>query len=352
MQLVHIDRPEVGQEATDIIRSFVFMANLEAQEASGDVNASATVEQVLTRLKGSSESDVVLIAAVDETVTPVLAPAGPLGLPLVPATGSREVDLEVLAYLHISLPLLEDVDLAELDITLDAAYLPLPGEPMEDKAHALRDELLGRGAALARDHFQRSRFLVWTDDTEPAPPSDFVKAVTVEQTVMAVPEGLELDDDTVIVSSYGADSPYAADIAELLTQASIDTDHGSLKLEPQLWSPTRLVEAAARLKDRRDEQFMSLVLLDGEVIALSEVTLRDEPDASVAELGMTATKRGFRSEGFGRQALKAVISELAWRHPQVKKMYGSAAATDAAAWAMYSPFAPELIDRATGWMKG
>lgn len=352
MQLVHIDRPVRGQEATDIVRNFVFMTNLEAQEASGDINASVTVDQVLTRLQGSRESDVALLALVDDQVTPVLAPAGPLGLPLLPATGLRGSDVEVLGYLHLALPLLEDTDLAELDITLDAAYLPLPGEAMGAQAQQLRDRLLASGTDIARKYFARSRFVVWTDDSEPAPPSDFVQAVTVEQSAMAVPTGIELDDDAVIVDAYGAGTPFATEVAELLTQASEDTDHGYLPLTTQNWTPQRLSEAAARLSDRRDEQFMSLVLLGGEVVALSEITLRDDPQTTVAELGMTVTRRGFRSEGFGRQALKAAVSELAWRHPRVTTMYGSAASTDAAAWAMYRPFQPAIIDRATGWVKG
>lgn len=351
MRLVLIDRPVTGQEATDVVRNFVFMANLEAQESTGDAAASVSVEQVLTRLKGSAESDALLFAAVDDAVTPVVGALGELGVPVLPATGDRDADVEVTGYLHLALPLLEDTDLAELDVTLDASLLPLPGEPMSGTARQVRDELIGRGVEIARRHFQRSRFLVWTDAREPDPPAGFHPAVTVKQVAMAVPENTGLDEDTVIVDAYGACSPYAGDIAELLTQASADTDHGSLGLAPQEWTVARLLDAAGRLRDRRDAQFLALVVLHGQVVSLSEITVRDDKDVTVAELGMTVTRRGHRSEGFGRQSLHAAVAELAWRHPRVTTMYGSAAATDAAAWAMYRPFDPRPVDRATGWLK-
>ena len=65
-QIAQFDRPVASEEPSDDLRNFVFMANLAAQEATGDAAASVSVERVFSRLKGSSESDSIMLALVDE----------------------------------------------------------------------------------------------------------------------------------------------------------------------------------------------------------------------------------------------------------------------------------------------
>lgn len=350
MRLLEISRPQPGRAPSDVVRTFVFMANLEAQEASRDAAASVTAEQVLTRLKGSAESDVALFALVDDTVTPILAPTGELGYGLLAATGS-DTDVEVAGFLLISLPLLEDTDLAELDVTLDAQYLLLPGEKMDDQARAIRDELLSHGRKIAATHFDRRRFVVFTDVSEPAPPAPFRPAVTLTTTAMAVPENdVPVAADAVFLQGFGARSEYAPQIAELLSQASADIDNGELDLAPQSWDTQRLEEAAARLRDRGDRQLLTLLVQGGEVLALSEITLRADPTTQVAELGMTTTKRARRGRGLARRALTQAIARLRREYPRVETMYTSAAGTDDASQALYAPYRPRTIDVARGWV--
>ena len=121
MHLVHIARPPRphasaadarSKEPADCIRSFVFWANLAAQEASGDAAASTSPGRVVQRLQGSSESQTYLFAVVDGDST--LGEVSELGLPLIPAVDPSP-ELDYLGFIHISLPLLEEREAAEIE---------------------------------------------------------------------------------------------------------------------------------------------------------------------------------------------------------------------------------------------
>ena len=135
--IAQFDRPNLNWEASDDLRGFVFLANLAAQEASGDPAASVSVERVHTRLQGSAESDSLLLALVEDNQIDPEAPRSELGLPLLPS--SVPTDLvgeppvhEILGFTHLALPLREERDVIEFEIVLDAEYLPLPGEALSD----------------------------------------------------------------------------------------------------------------------------------------------------------------------------------------------------------------------------
>ena len=113
MHLVHIARPPrpahsptahaQPSEPADCIRSFVFWANLAAQEASGDAAASTSPGRVVQRLQGSSESQTHLFAVVDGDST--LGEVSELGVTLIPSVEPSQ-ELDYLGFIHISLPLL------------------------------------------------------------------------------------------------------------------------------------------------------------------------------------------------------------------------------------------------------
>ena len=125
MHLVHIARPPrpphsptthaQPSEPADCIRSFVFWANLAAQEASGDAAASTSPGRVVQRLQGSSESQTHLFAVVDGDST--LGEVSELGLPLIPSV-EPSPELDYLGFIHISLPLLEEREATEIECCL------------------------------------------------------------------------------------------------------------------------------------------------------------------------------------------------------------------------------------------
>ena len=69
MQIIRIADPVAGEEPGDQVRSFVFMSNLAAQEASGDRDVSVSVERIITDLAGSPElASILFVATRDQPV--------------------------------------------------------------------------------------------------------------------------------------------------------------------------------------------------------------------------------------------------------------------------------------------
>ena len=82
-----------------------------------------------------------------------LGEAGELGLPVISAAEpSPEIDFD--GFIHISLPLLEETENADIECVLSADLLPLPGEELEPEAlevtHALAQEALRLTLQLGR----------------------------------------------------------------------------------------------------------------------------------------------------------------------------------------------------------
>ncbi|AKK11296.1 GNAT family N-acetyltransferase [Corynebacterium uterequi] len=359
MQLIHLNRPVPGEPPADIARTYVFLANLAAQEASGDPAASVSIDSVLTRLGGSAESDAVLLALVDDELTPVVAALGPWGLPMVPSTvrpGDEDRALEVAGLCHIAIPLLEDLDTLDVDVVFDAAYLPLPGERIGADALDVERRLLDAAGDIARSLGRRS-IHYWVDRHENLP-EGYDPAVEVHQVRIDIPAATPLIDayppridvSTAIVDNYGGDTSAAHSIAELLTRASADAYLGALPAEPICWTPQRLVDAAARLGDRCQEQFLATVIDDGQAVAACEFTYQrpDPANPTVAELGVVAVARTHRGRGLARHVLAAGIAELRRRHPSIVALYGSYAAGDAASVALLAPYRPRLLATCLG----
>lgn len=127
--------PGRGKPA-DCVRSFVFDANLYAQEASGDPAASSAPSRVVQRLQGSNESQTYLFGLTSPTPLEV----GALGFPTISAVEpSPELDFD--GFIHISLPLLEETQNAEIECVLAAGLLPMPGEELSAEARGVAKQL-------------------------------------------------------------------------------------------------------------------------------------------------------------------------------------------------------------------
>src|SRR5699024_1084781 len=127
---------------SDAVRTFALMANLYAQEASGDPAASASPERVVHRLRGSNESTTHTVALVE--VTQPLGDVSPLGVPSIPSAGECH-DYDYAGFIDISVPLLEEKDTADLDFVLDVNFRPLPGQPLDDDAQHVATPLVNYG---------------------------------------------------------------------------------------------------------------------------------------------------------------------------------------------------------------
>src|SRR5699024_10895540 len=87
--------------------------------------------------------------------TQPLGEVSPLGVPYIPSTGECP-DYDYAGFIHISVPLLEEKDTADLDLVLDVNFLPLPGQPLDDDAQHVADTLVNHGLDWEQKTARRS----------------------------------------------------------------------------------------------------------------------------------------------------------------------------------------------------
>ncbi|WIM69934.1 hypothetical protein [Corynebacterium suedekumii] len=83
---IQLQRPVPGTEPAVVLRELVFMANLAAQETTGDTATSLSVERLAHRLRGSAVYDSVALARVD---APMNSPSPPSAIPWSPTRTPR-----------------------------------------------------------------------------------------------------------------------------------------------------------------------------------------------------------------------------------------------------------------------
>ena len=329
MRFIPLDRPVPGTEPADDVRNLVFLANLAAQETTGDTASSTSVERVHHRLRGSAEYDTVARAL---ELDPAEDPAG---------------------YLLLSTPLLEDVHVVEAEVILDAAYLPLPGEPLSPEAREVLGLLYGEAESFAA---RSGRSVVQTWLLHPAGEepgsgewSDLLRGrgyepglselqgvVSVEVPAPEWEPGVSVE----VVRDLAFPAPLVDGVLALYRQASVDVPTGGMDADPVDWTPGRLAAAARRVHDTGREM-ISVVLSDRlGVIGICEVTRFPGSEPDVAEQGVTVVAPRARGHGHGLNLKKEALRRVPTALPGVRRVYTSNATSN-----------PWMIDinRRLGW---
>ena len=370
MHLVHIARPPRPPhsatvdarptEPADCIRSFVFWANLAAQEASGDAAASTSPGRVVQRLQGSSESQTYLFAVVDGNST--LGEVSELGLPLIPAV-EPSPELDYLGFIHISLPLLEERDGAEIECVL--CDLPLPGEPLDGKGQKVAEWMGTKALELAR---QLGRTVAHVGLLHP-PGTDpdydamgstyrelgFTQKHAEHQLVMDIPESpvaalLPAGITARAWPDYDIPEDFINEVMRLLSLASKDAETGDLTVEPIVWTRTRLREAHSRLRSRRGHTLLvALTAEEGNILTLAEMARHEDANPEVCEWTLTVTDRPHRRRGLAQLAKLTALHEVARYWPQARRCYCSVAAKDEAMNAIYRDLGARELSRSSAW---
>lgn len=363
MQLVHITpaSPEAGEPA-DCIRAFVFSANLATQEACGDTAASTTPRRVLQSLSGSTEYRGYLFGVVDQP--PILGEVSSLGFVSIPAAGPSP-ELDYRGFINISLPLKEDTANAEIELVLDAEYLPLPGQLLDPAGYELAQWMARTALDLVR---QLGRTVVQVGLLHPAglpPEEDAMAKVYAElgfqmrhredQLVNEIPTatvsplvgpGLHAE----IWPDYEIPERHLDDVVRLLGVAAQDSYHGQLTVHPAPWDRQRLAQARSRIRVRRAHTLLAALVDDaGKVLALTELARQEDADPQVCEWTLTVTDRAFRGRGLGMLAKLVALDTVRDYWPQVRRAYFSLAAEDAAMSAIYAHLGAKAISGASAW---
>lgn len=346
---------------SDAVRTFVFMANLYAQEASGDPAASASPERVVHRLRGSNESETYIFALIQGTAP--LGEASSLGLPQVPSTGDCP-DLDYVGFIHISIPLLEEKQTADVDFVLDVNFLPLPGEPLETDARFIADQLVQHGLDIAR---KLGRSTVQTgslhsDETDafsdPFSASyaqvDFeirhaerqiLVEVPQEPATLLVPAGMSAH----VWPDYDIPDEYIDDVLDLLTIASEDSITGDLSVEPILWNRERLAQAHGRLRSRGAHTLIIAFVEARRVVSLTELGRHAGSDPEVAEWTMTVTARDKRRQHLASKIKLLALTSLREHWPEMDRTYTSIGVADEAMNRIYGSLGARGISQSEAW---
>lgn len=373
---VHLDRPVPRQEPADCVRTFVFLANLAAQEASGDPAASISVERAVHRLKGSAESDSVMLGllAADDAALSRTLPHSELGYPLIPSTqpldgvgaGPAHDFFDFAGFVHISLPQLEERHILEFELVLDADVQPLPGAKLSRAARERVALLLSLVEEVAR---ARERTVLQTSILHPVgslpgtgPWAEelaghgFRTGLSEVQSVIQVPDSAPVAPPAgyrvQVIENYQVPDELIDDVAALFTTASRDVPHGTMSTEPAQWEARRLAEAAARLRDRGSRQLMAVLIdPDGEAHALSEFFWHAGSHPEVVEQGATIVARGRRRRGLGTAAMQWGLAAVRSAWPEVERVYASESTEDPAMLSIHLAAGMTPISGSSSWEK-
>lgn len=373
LRFFQVDRPahrlDHGGQPTDVVRNFVFLANLAAQEVSGETGTSVSVARAVQRLAGSTESDSLMLVLAEPLGQLPDLPRSELGYPLLSSTTEAGADgeqpeLEFHGFVHLSIPQHEDLDAVELEIVLDAAHQPVPGQSPGDTARQVYQLLLAEVSPVAR---QLGRHVLQLWETH-RPEAEFpflaqlrtagfrpglAEIQGVIEVAAAAETGPELPDD-VSVAVLHDPNPVPAllpGLLELLHLASVDVPHGELRSEPQEWSPQRLAEAEARRLDTGLE-VVSVLLVDAAgPVALCELHRHPASEPGTAEQGVTIVHPRRRGTGLGRAVKIQALRETAGRWPSVERVFTSNALGNTGMLAVNRGLGMRPVSHATAWQR-
>lgn len=366
MQIIQIADPVAGQEPGDQVRSFVFMSNLVAQEASGDLNVSVSVERIITDLAGSPElASLLFVATRDEPVE--LSATVPADL------GDDEPWVETEGWVKINLPLIDDRDSAAIEVVLDAGHQPLPGQALTPEATTLVDALLTHAETTAGAAPWSRRILHTAHMHPPASATGCDYCTVLERAGYRlaheeIQQVLDLDTLPTERVNPEAKGPYGvftihritgtsfpdgliAGIVELQDIAATDVPHGSLTTDPARWSPQRLSEQSERI-NKTGAQLVTVVITDADgVVAFSSISLPPGANPEAAEQGLTIVHPRARGQRLGIAVKLACLDLLRDTHPRVRRVATSNAVDNQAMLAINRALHAREVSRTTLWEK-
>ncbi|MGP6172979.1 hypothetical protein [Corynebacterium sp. A21] len=366
-----VARPVPGEEPADVVRSFVFMANLAAQEVTGETGSSVSAARVIQRLAGSTESDSVMVVMAESSAGMwEVDPQTRLSLlPSTVAAGFTDLssEYEYLGFIHLSVPLREDLAMVEMECVLDANFQPVPGERLSDEGRQVYQSLLNEGERLTR---QLGRRIIQLWQTHPTTAEAGAESVAAElsaagfrsdlvevQGVIELFEvsrqvpGLPADVRIAYFDSHVLPSSHLEGVLDLLYQASLDVPHGQLYLEPQRWTPERLSEAEVRRRDTGLEVLYVVLSDDAGPVALSELHRHPASEPGTVEQGITVVLPRARGRGLGRSVKHLALIEVQERWTRAERVYASNGTDNPGMLAINRSLGMREISRGTAWQK-
>lgn len=338
-------------DPSDALLSFVFSANLAAQDVSGDTATSTSAGAVIESLKENPQSHTIILAAITGSAAPTDSAMSALNYPVISAytdsPTSPLVDADLLGYIEASVPLQAHTNGIDCDVILDAEIAPIPGEPGDETETEHWLTLLHQTKELAR-RLDRQIVRLW----HPVPLADgdlnprFAQAIAEAGFSLAHDEthgyipvmakrGLPLPilPNGYSFCSYLNHDPSPELVSGMLTlfdAASTDIPVGNLAVDPQPWTKQRLEQARALLRRKANENITTVLLKDGHPIGFSDTTRLADSDPTVADQGSTVIAENFRGAGLGTALKEASLITTANQWPELERVFTSNANSNVA----------------------
>lgn len=353
MQLVQFAEPVPGQEPADVLRTAVFMANFAAQDVTGRADASRGVAELFDALAHPApDARTYIFAATEEAVS---GPISELGYPLVPTSGDAP-EPEVLGWLVATAPLTDNTSVLELSLVLDVDLQPMDGQ-LPEESGAVVQFLLEHAAKVAQS-LGRSVLQLWQQHCLDMPSvygeifegAGFAPALTMTEFVLPV-EDSDIPADVLTVSNEDFPAGIATDVTEIYAAASVDQPWGSLHVEQENWDAARLAESTAHFRALGTENYHAFIVDDEKVAAMSEVWIHAGTDPEVGVQGLTYVQPEYRGKDYSLTVARAALAAAQQAHPELSRVYTSAAEGHTEQLAMIEALTGEAVSRVSAWQR-
>lgn len=351
--IVSTARPVPGQEPSSFLRQFLFSANLQTQDLTGDPLLSESADSLIKELKSTPVKDTIILGLCDQSASSDSLGFGHQhGFPALPstigpdATDSTDPLPPTLGFVHASIPLDTNEDVLCCEIILDAEILPMPEEQLDEYTRGVLAELLDACLALS-SRLNRPAVQLWLrcpvetstlhealvslleaqefehvyTDIHGHIPAD---AVEPQEFIAGEPTPVTIGELDVQALSYREqDVPESIlpGVLELFDQGDTDVPTGALVHTPRKWTPERVRTAHQITLDRGDKIVSTVLLASGVPVAITDVALPAFSDHTAGEQTFTLVHRDFRGKGLGRVVKSMGLARARFLWPQVEKFY-------------------------------
>lgn len=367
---LQFDRPVPGQGPVDGLRNLVFLANLSAQETTGDAAVSMSAERLLHRLRGSPSFDSVAFALIDAPFT--TSERSTLGYPVIASTesspdlGAAEDSLfpDFHGFLILGLPLREDADVLDVEVILDVDHLPVPGSPLEEEGSDIFGRLLAEAEVVAQQ-LGRRVLQTWLLHSPEQPPGtgEFAQLLldagyhlgltevqgylTVPTHPSPVPEGLNF----YTIADLDFPTPLVSDVLQLYRLGSTDVPIGNLKSDRVEWTTQRLEEAVQQLKSTHRQKITVVATDISGVVGLTEITRHEGSAEDIAEQDLTVVAPRVRGQGIARALKNEMLTQVSLCWPSIARVYTSCAVENIPMLRVNESLGWQIISGGSGWQK-
>lgn len=313
-----IQAPEHHAEPSELLRSFVFSANLEMQDITGDVATSTTYEACREMLLGSPETSTSLFCLIDQQHFP-------------------------LGYLQLTESLKDAQDSLDVDFLLDAELQPLPDENPNDEVRTIANTLINEALKNSK---QRSKRYVhtWVPSIE-HPYFQWLRStlerrgfsIALEEThgwiqvaSVPAPSALAPGLNVHVWRDFNIDEAWLEAVATMLELGDADVPLGTLNHDPSPWTPERIT-GLKELTQRRGNRVVHTAISKGDqLLGYTAMVCYPTGDPSVAWQGLTVVAPEARSKGIGKQLKQHAFAALREQLPLVQRICSKIAGSNTA----------------------